>query len=134
MTFGRGAGGGLVNRTLKEADWVPVREAIFQTGSYTDARSAIDVGGGISENVAVRLNAFGEESDTFRQFGHLERYGVNPTVTLKPNETTKVKLSYELFHDLRTADRGNPSQALSAVAPSSTRFNPAHRRSLPAAT
>src|SRR5262249_27450094 len=28
-------------------------------------------------------------------------------------------------HDARTADRGNPSQGLSAVAPSSTRVNPA---------
>ena len=46
-------------------------------------------------------------------------------MTLLPNDTTKVKLSYEYFHDERTADRGNPSQALSAVAPSSTRFNPA---------
>ena len=38
---------------------------------------------------------------------------------------TKVTLSYELYHDERLADRGNPSQGLSAVAPSSTRFNPA---------
>ena len=52
-----------------------------------------------------------EGSDTFRDYGQLERYGINPTVTLTPNDTTKVKLSYEYFHDDRTADRGNPSQA-----------------------
>jgi catecholate siderophore receptor len=40
-------------------------------------------------------------------------------------DDTKVKFSYEHFHDNRTADRGNPSQALNATAPSSTRFNPA---------
>src|SRR5262245_15433073 len=125
LTFGRGSGGGLVNRTLKEADWTTVREAALQTGSYFDRRAAIDVGQGINENVAARINAFYEASDTFRDFGHLERYGVNPTVTLKPDDSTKVKLSYEFFHDDRTADRGNPSQGLSAVAPSSTRFNPA---------
>src|SRR5262249_51134150 len=61
----------------------------------------------------------------FRDFGYLERYGINPTATFVPNDTTRVKLSYEYFHDRRTADRGNPSQGLSAVAPSSTRFNPA---------
>ena len=66
-----------------------------------------------------------EKSDTFRQYGWLERYGINPTVTFRPDDTTKVRLSYEYFHDERTADRGNPSQGLSAVAPSSTRFNPA---------
>src|SRR5262249_16804250 len=90
-----------------------------------DKRAAIDVGQGINENVAARLNAVYEKSDTFRDFGHLERYGVNPTVTFKPDDSTKVKLSYEYFHDDRTADRGNPSQALTAVAPSPTRFNPA---------
>jgi catecholate siderophore receptor len=51
----------------------------------------------------------------------LERYGINPTVTLKPDDNTKVKLSYEYFHDDRTSDRGNPSQALPGGA---TRFNP----------
>ncbi len=121
LTFGRGSGGGLVNRTLKEADGKRVYEATVQTGSFKDRRVAVDAGNAINENVAVRLNAFYEGSDTFRDYGYLERYGVNPTVTLKPNDTTNVKLSYEYFHDRRTSDRGNPSQALS---PAATRFNP----------
>jgi catecholate siderophore receptor len=125
LIFGRGAGGGILNRTLKEADWSTVRQATLQTGSWLDRRVAVDLGQGINQNVAVRFNAFYEQSDTFRDFGHFERYGINPTVTLKPNDDTKVKLGYEFFHDERLADRGNPSQGLSAVAPSSTRFNPA---------
>ena len=64
---------------------------------------------------------FYEGSDAFRDFNHLERYGINPTVTLKPNDDTKIKLCYEYFHDDRTADRGNPSQAPFGGA---TRFNP----------
>ena len=125
LTFGRGVGGGLVNRTLKEADGQRIYEGTVQTGSYWDRRATLDVGQAINENVAARLNLMYEGSDTFRDFGHLERYGINPTVTFTPEDNTKVKLSYEYFHDDRTADRGNPSQALSAVAPSSTRFNPA---------
>ena len=66
-----------------------------------------------------------EGSDTFRDYGKLERYGINPTFTWWPTKQTKIKVSYEYFHDNRTSDRGNPSQALSATAPSSTRFNPA---------
>jgi catecholate siderophore receptor len=124
VTFGRGAGGGLLNRTLKEADWNTVREATLQTGSWGDRRVTLDAGQGINENVAARLNMFYEGSDTFRDYGRLERYGFNPTVTLKPNDTTKIKLSYEYYHDWRVADRGNPSQALSATAPAATRFNP----------
>ncbi|MBI3701669.1 MAG: TonB-dependent siderophore receptor [Afipia sp.] len=125
LTFGRGAGGGLVNRTLKEADGQRIYEATMQTGSYGDRRISLDAGQGVTQDFAVRMNAFYEASDTFRQYGQLERYGINPTVTMTPNDTTKIKLSYEYYHDERTNDRGNPSQALSATAPSSTRFNPA---------
>src|SRR6476659_10204132 len=69
----------------------------------------------------VRFNAMYENSDTFRDYGHFERYGINPTVTLKPTDDTKIKLSYEFYHDFRLADRGNPSQGLPGGA---TRFNP----------
>jgi catecholate siderophore receptor len=121
LTFGRGAGGGVLNRTLKEADGTHVYDASAQTGSWNDRRFTLDAGQAVNENVAVRLNAFYEGTDTFRDFGQIERYGINPTVTLKPDDNTKIRLSYEYFHDERTSDRGNPSQALPAGA---TRFNP----------
>jgi catecholate siderophore receptor len=122
LTFGRGAGGGLLNRTLKEADGTRFYDASVQTGSWNDRRFTLDAGQAVNENVAVRLNAFYEGTDTFRDLGHIERYGVNPTVTLKPDDNTKIKLSYEYFHDERTSDRGNPSQTPVGGA---TRFNPA---------
>jgi catecholate siderophore receptor len=122
LIFGRGAGGGLVNRTLKEADGSRVYEASATTGSYGDRRVTLDAGQAVNENVAVRLNALYEGSDTFRDFGHFERYGINPTVTLVPTDDTKVKLSYEFYHDFRLADRGNPSQGLPNGG--ATRFNP----------
>jgi catecholate siderophore receptor len=109
LVFGRGAGGGVVNRTLKEADGTRVYDASVQTGSYGDRRVTLDAGQAVNENVAVRLNTFYEGSDTFRDYGNLERYGFNPTVTLKPDDDTKVKLSYEFYHDREVADRGNPS-------------------------
>ena len=118
LVFGRGAGGGVVNRTLKEADGTTLYQASAQTGSYGDRRVTLDAGQAVNENVAVRLNTFYEGSDTFRDFGHLERYGFNPTVTLKPDDDTKVKLSYEFYHDKEVADRGNPSIG------TGTRFNP----------
>lgn len=121
LTFGRGAGGGLVNRTLKEADGQRIYETSVQGGSWGDQRYTLDAGQAVTENVAVRLNAFYEKSDTFRDYGWLERYGINPTVTLKPTEDTKIKLSYEYYYDNELADRGNPSQATS---PAATRFNP----------
>ncbi|MBN9004469.1 MAG: TonB-dependent siderophore receptor [Rhizobiales bacterium] len=121
LTFGRGGGGGILNRTLKEADGQRIYEAGLQTGSFGDRRVTLDAGQAVNENVAARFNAFYEGADGFRDFTHLERYGINPTVTLTPDDTTKIKLSYEYFHDDRTADRGNPSQSLPGGV---TRFNP----------
>jgi catecholate siderophore receptor len=121
LIFGRGAGGGLVNRTLKEADGTRIYEATGQIGSWNDKRVTLDAGQAVNENVAVRFNAMYENSDTFRDYGHFERYGINPTVTLKPSDDTKIKLSYEFYHDFRLADRGNPSQGIPGGA---TRFNP----------
>jgi catecholate siderophore receptor len=118
LVFGRGSGGGLVNRTLKEADGQTLYEASAQTGSYGDRRVSLDAGQAVNDNVAVRLNTFYEGSDAFRDYGHLERYGINPTVTLKPDDDTKVKLSFEYYHDKELADRGNPSIG------TGTRFNP----------
>src|SRR6266540_1047748 len=128
ITFGRGAGGGILNRTLKEADGQRIYEATAQTGSYDDRRFTLDAGQAVSENAATRLNAMYEKSDTFRQFGWLERWGINPTATFKADDFTKVRLSYEYFHDARTADRGNPSLGVSAVPPPSTRERAAGRR------
>lgn len=125
LTFGRGAGGGLVNRTLKEADGQRIYEATVQSGSYGDRRISLDAGQAVSQDFAVRMNAFYEGSDTFRNYGKLERYGINPTVGWNVNDTTKVKLSYEYYHDERTNDRGNPSQAIPGVPGGATRFNPA---------
>jgi catecholate siderophore receptor len=109
LTFGRGACGGLVNRTLKEADGTRVYEATAQTGSYNDKRFTLDAGQAVNPDLAVRLNAMYEGTDTFRDFGTIERFGINPTVTYTPTNNDKVKLSYEYYHDGRTADRGNPS-------------------------
>ena len=115
LTFGRAAGGGILNRTLKEADGTRIYEVTGQTGSFGDRRVSLDAGQAINENFAARLNGMYEDSDTFRDFGQLERYGINPTFTWRPDDTTKMRLSYEYFHDDRTADRGNPSQALFAT-------------------
>jgi len=130
LIFGRGAGGGLVNRTLKEADWVTHREVTATTGSYWDRRLTTDLGQAINENVAVRFNGMYEQSDTFRDYGHFERYGINPTATFRPTDDTKVKLSYEYYHDERLADRGNPSQSLFNMAPNAG--NAAGLRAFPA--
>jgi catecholate siderophore receptor len=111
MIFGRGGGGGIVNRVTKEADGTRIREMTVGGGSFYNARTTVDIGDRINEHWAARLNAVYERSDSYRDYVNLERYGVNPTFTYRPNADTKVQFSYEFFQDHRVADRGIPSQA-----------------------
>lgn len=110
MIFGRGGGGGVVNRVLKEADGTTVREVTVGGNSYPGGRVTTDIGQAINENWAFRLNTMYENTQSYRDFVNLERWGINPTATFAPNDTTTVKLSYEHLHDRRTVDRGIPSQ------------------------
>ncbi|HEX5603563.1 MAG TPA: TonB-dependent siderophore receptor [Pyrinomonadaceae bacterium] len=109
MLFGRGGGGGVVNRVTKEAGFTPLREITLQGGSFGNKRFTGDFDQPLGDKVAFRLNGLYENSGSFRNNVDLERYGVNPTATLIVGPKTAVKLSYEYFHDGRVADRGIPS-------------------------
>jgi len=109
MIFGRGGGGGVINRVTKEAEFMPLREITLTGGMYDDKRFATDLNQPLGAKTAVRLNAMYENSGSFRKFVGLTRYGFNPTLTLTPAKTTRITMGYERFRDDRTADRGVPS-------------------------
>ena len=109
MTFGRGGGGGVLNRVSKEAQWAPARALVVEGGSFDHMRSTIDVGQGFGPSVAGRLNAMVERSDAFRDAVELRRWGVNPTMAVALGARTVLRAGYERFDDERTVDRGIPS-------------------------
>ena len=108
MTFGRGGGGGVINRVTKEAQWLPTRSLSLTGGSFAQRRTTLDVGRGISAHVASRLNALYENSASFRQQSGAERTGINPTAALMLGGTM-VHVGYEFYRDRRVVDRGIPS-------------------------
>ena len=123
MLFGRGGGGGVVNRVTKEAGFSSLRELTLQGGSFGNKRVSGDFDQPLGNRFAFRVNGLYENSDSFREGVDLERYGVNPTATVVVSPKTAVKLSYEYFHDGRTADRGIPSfQARPVDVPIETFF------------
>jgi len=134
MIFGRGGGGGVINRVTKEAGFTPLREITLVGGSYNNKRFAADLDQPFNDKIAFRLNGVYENSDSFRKYVSLERYGINPTLTIAPGKQTKITLGYEHFRDNRTADRGIPSfQGRPADTPVSTYFgnpNDSHMRAL----
>jgi len=123
MIFGRGGGGGVVNRVTKEAGFSKVRELTFDGGSFHTKRVAGDFNQQLSQRLALRVNGTYENSGSFRRFVNLERYGLNPTLSFTPNAETRLTIGYEHFHDARVADRGLPSfQGRPADVPIETFF------------
>lgn len=123
MVFGRGGGGGVINRVMKEAGWTPTGELTLQGGSYDNRRAALDVGRGINSMVAARFNGIYESSDMFRDNVWLKRQGLNPTLSFaSSSEQTHVSVGYESFLDYRTADRGIPSFANAPVPTDISQF------------
>jgi catecholate siderophore receptor len=108
MIFGRGGGGGVINRVIKEAQWMPARSLTLEGGSFEHRRATIDAGDGFGRVFAARLNAMLEDSRQFRDATELDRYGVNPTATVLAGNTL-IKAGYEYFADRRTVNRGIPA-------------------------
>jgi catecholate siderophore receptor len=109
MMFGRGGGGGVVNRVTKDAAFVPLREVTVLGGSHNNKRFTTDLDHPFSDIVAFRVNGMYERSDSFRTAVNLERSGLNPTLTIAPGPRTRIIVGAEHFRDTRVADRGLPS-------------------------
>ena len=116
MIFGRGGGGGIVNRVTKRSSLGTNREILLSGDSYGGVRVTGDFDQPLAENVGVRLNAMYENGDSFRRHVDLERYGISPTVAFMAGPDTRIDLSYEYLHDRRTTDRGLPSDARDGAA------------------
>ena len=127
MTFGRGGGGGVVNRVPKQAGFSRVREISFTGGSFQTKRLTADFDQPLSGSLAFRINSIYENSGSFRRLVNLERFGINPTISFTPDTETRLTVSYEHFHDGRRADRGIPSfQGGPADVPLDTYFGNPH--------
>jgi catecholate siderophore receptor len=110
MIFGRGGGGGIVNRVTKKA-----HGSRFAAGSLSvDTNGAwsvdADLSAPIANGLSGRLNAAYEEFDSFRDHVDGHRIGINPTIGWDLGDATRVDLSYEYSRDRRVVDRGIPSQ------------------------
>lgn len=118
LIFGRGGGGGIINRVQKS----PVSGEIFYAGqvsanSFGAYDFAADLNAPLSDTIAVRLNAVYENLDSHRDFVGGERYAWNPYLAVALSPDWKLGLSYEYINDDRVTDRGVPSIATVAGQP-----------------
>jgi len=110
LMFGRGGGGGIVNRVSKTAQFegteVGFNGSVDSQGAF--ALSA-DLNQLLADTVAARLNTTYEEFDSFRDFVDGRFIGISPTVTSRLGEATRLVASYTYDDDSRVTDRGIPS-------------------------
>ena len=115
LLFGRGGGGGVVNRVQKKAELgVSFTQLDVSVDTFEAYSIAVDTNAEVLENVAFRFNAYYQELDNHRDFYGGESYAINPTLTYKLGDETTASLSWEYVDDDRTVDRGVPSIAVAS--------------------
>ncbi len=112
LLFGRGGGGGVINRVSKTPDLTREKgEASANVDSFGAFALAADWNQPFTETIGARFNGTYEEFDNHRQDFAGRFIGVNPTLAFEPGEKTRIELSYNYDDDRRTTDRGVPSVA-----------------------
>ena len=110
LLFGRGGGGGVVNRVSKTADLTSSSATIAGGVNNFGAWSLAGDGNVVlGAGAALRLNATYENFDNHRDFFGGSFIGIAPTLGFELGDRTKVTLSYEYDRDDRVVDRGVPS-------------------------
>ena len=110
LIFGRGAGGGAINRVAKTAK--VGRESLAGDASIDSFGGFAvlgDVNHTLNDAVAVRLNATYEEFANDRDFYEGRFIGVSPTLTVEPGPYSRLTASYTYDDDSRVTDRGVPA-------------------------
>ncbi|MFZ9395634.1 MAG: TonB-dependent receptor [Erythrobacter sp.] len=110
LIFGRGGGGGVINRVSKTAK-INGFEAQFDASADTFGALALagDVNSTLSDAAALRVNAAYEEFDSNRDFYEGHFIGLAPTMTVELGDATRLVASYSYEEDERLVDRGIPA-------------------------
>ena len=114
LIFGRGGGGGVVNRVSKTANTLD-RFANFDGSADTFGAFALSADlnqplGGLNDGgVAGRLNVTYEEFGSHRDFYEGRFIGFSPTITAELGPDTRLTANYTYDDDKRVTDRGVPS-------------------------
>ena len=111
MIFGRGGGGGVINRVSKAPEFDRTRAAMA-TGidSFGAWSVAADLGTPLSDTIGTRFNAAYEKFANHRQDYDGHFLGFTPTIGAHLGDATAASLTYEYVEDRRITDRGVPSR------------------------
>ncbi len=110
MIFGRGGGGGLVNRVTKHADTNRQFGQMSATATSFGAWAiTADANAPVTSQFAGRLVGFYERLDNHRAAFGGDRFALNPSFAFV-GSSARFYADYEHVEDSRVVDRGIPSQ------------------------
>ncbi len=110
MIFGRGGGGGVINRVSKAPKF---GNSLLSASAGADSFGAWSLGADVNQPLgdaaALRINATYENFANHRDVYEGHFTGAAPTLGVKLGEASLLVLAYEYAEDRRVTDRGVPS-------------------------
>ena len=116
MIFGRGGGGGIVNRVTKRPHATRSAGGALSADNEGAWYAQGDLNAPLGRSASARLNAVYEAFDNFRDSYAGHRVAINPTLAVEPGPDTRIDAGFEYARDRRTIDRGVPSARPGSIA------------------
>ncbi len=111
LLFGRGGGGGVINRVQKK----PVSGEQFSAinigaDTFGAHHTWLDTNGSLTDRAAFRINAYHQALGNHRDEYDGTSFAINPTLQVELGDRSQLVVSYEYVDDDRVVDRGVPSE------------------------
>lgn len=105
--FGRGEPGGTINIITKK----PLLDQFSAAttagyGSFDRFRGEADINAPITDEIGLRVTGAYDEGDTFRDFVHIKKYTVTPSILFHPAPDTNLSYELEYVRQELPFDRG----------------------------
>lgn len=108
VLYGRGSGGGVINRISKQPGHDVQSSVSLTAGSYSQIGAAVDINQVLSAEWAMRINAGREHANSFRDGVNSSRQYLAPSLKWDDGRTSWL-LQTEFSEYDRTPDRGMPA-------------------------
>ncbi len=110
LLFGRGSGGGVINRVTIRPE-LGLTQGAVQAGvsSFGGADAGLGLNLPLGRSAAARVDGFYERLENHRDYFGGDRSAVNPQLLVEIAPRWRAGIAYEHVDDTRVADRGVPS-------------------------
>lgn len=103
---GLGEPGGSLNIVTKAPTSTLQGETSLSYSSWNRVRATGDIGGPVTDTLAVRMIGVAEEGDSFRRYVHTDRLLLAPSVAFTPSDSLRLLYQAEFMRNRAPIDRG----------------------------